>query len=121
MSIASIPIAVIADAIGQKVTVELGNGDEYSGTLQHVDPRTLNLRLDRVLFQAKAGDIETMANVTVAGGRVKLVVLPDLMRFAPFFEDVCSGKSAFLAGAADAGKRRSAQDKRKAAKKEVLS
>ena len=121
MSIASIPIAVISDAVGQKITVEMGNGDEYRGTLEHCDSRTLNLRLAVVLFTKKDGDVDAMQNVIIPGGRVKLVILPDMMRHAPFFADVCSGKSAFLAGADNARERRDGKEKRKVAKKEEVA
>lgn len=87
----SVPFATMSDAVGQKVTIELANGDEYTGTLEGVDARTLNVRLAVVLVRRKDGAYDAMGRVVVPGAQVKLVVLPSLMRNAPFFADVCSG------------------------------
>ncbi len=106
----SIPRAVIADAVGQKVTVETMAGEEYSGTLESVDT-LMNIRLSVALVRSPVGEYSAQGNVTIAGSRLKLVRLPSVMRNAPFFKDVVSG--AFTAAAkkkreaaAKAGKKR---------------
>lgn len=86
----SIPRAVIADAIGQKVTIETTAGETFSGVLESIDDN-FNLRLTFSMVRSKAGEYGATSTVTVPGPRVKLVTLPSAMRNAPFFKDVVSG------------------------------
>jgi small nuclear ribonucleoprotein (snRNP)-like protein len=102
---ASIPRAVIADAVGQTVTVETIEGTTYRGRLEGIDG-LFNVRLSVGLVRAKDGAYSAAGNVTIAGAQIKLVQLPPVMRNAPFFKEVVSGSFAAKKKPVFAGKKK---------------
>ena len=95
-AIASVPVAVLRDAVGHQVSVTLMNGDEFRGKLEKVDDKTLGVALAVVLFRRADGFTEAMAKTVVPGSRVKYVVLPDFMKNAPFFAEIRAHGAAAL-------------------------
>jgi len=87
-----IPIKVLHDAEGHTVTIELKNGEVFRGKLDEAEDN-MNVHLSNCTKTAKDGRVSTLANVFLRGSHVRFMVLPDILKNAPFFKKIES-KSA---------------------------
>jgi len=82
-----IPIKVLHDAEGHTVTVELKTGEVFRGKLDEAEDN-MNVHLSNCTKTAKDGRVSTLANVFLRGGHVRFMVLPDILKNAPFFKKI---------------------------------
>lgn len=96
-----IPIKVLHDAEGHTVTVELKNGEVYRGKLDEAEDN-MNVHLSNVTKTGKDGRVNILSNCFLRGSHVRFMVLPDILKNAPFFKkiDTKSNKAAKNAGKA---------------------
>ena len=87
MSNIGIPIKLLYEAEGMKITVELKSGEIYRGLLVSAED-TMNVSLTEVLRTARNGQISKMPNVYLKGRSIRFIALPDLLKSAPFFQKV---------------------------------
>jgi len=98
-----IPIKVLHDAEGHTVTIELKNGETYRGKLDEAEDN-MNCHLSNCTKTAKDGKVTTLSNCFLRGSHVRFMVLPDILKNAPFFKkiDTKAKKAADRGGKAKA-------------------
>jgi len=82
-----IPIKVLHDAEGHTVTVELKNGEVYRGKLDEAEDN-MNVHLSNCTKTMKDGRVQMLSNVFLRGSHVSFMVLPDILKNAPFFKKI---------------------------------
>ena len=82
-----IPIKVLHDAEGHTVTVELKTGEVFRGKLDEAEDN-MNVHLSNCTKTAKDGRVSTLANCFLRGSHVRFMVLPDILKNAPFFKKI---------------------------------
>lgn len=81
----SIPVRLLLDAWEHNVTVELKSGEIYRGRLLSSESN-MNCQLAGVTHTARDGKITKMDQVFLRGSAVRLFVVPDLLKNAPFLQ-----------------------------------
>lgn len=109
MSNVGVPVKLLFEAEGMKITVEMKNGEIYRGLLLSAED-TMNVSLSDVLRTARNGQISKLSNVYLRGSSIRFVVLPSLLKSAPLFQKVQSQKRKLEASLAE---RQGASKKRK--------
>ena len=79
-----IPLKLMYESKGLKVTVETKDGSSYSGKLYSVED-TMNMRLSRVVRTTRQGRSSTHDIVFLRGSQVRFVVFPEHLRHAGMF------------------------------------
>mmetsp|Transcript_33737 Transcript_33737/g.81803 ORF Transcript_33737/g.81803 Transcript_33737/m.81803 type:complete len:112 (-) Transcript_33737:81-416(-) len=87
MSNVGVPIKLLFEAEGMKVTAEMKNGEIYRGMLLSAE-ETMNLSLSDVLRTARNGQISKLPSVYLRGSSIRFIALPDLLKNAPVFQKV---------------------------------
>jgi small nuclear ribonucleoprotein D3 len=91
MSNVGIPIKLLYEAEGMKISVEMKNGEIYRGLLLGAED-TMNVSMSEVLRTSRTGQISKLANVYLRGSSIRFIALPDLLKSAPLFQKVTSMK-----------------------------
>jgi small nuclear ribonucleoprotein D3 len=86
-----VPIKLLYEAEGMKITVEMKNGEIYRGLLLGAED-TMNVNLSDVLRTARNGQISKLPNVYLRGSSIRFIALPDLLKSAPIFQKVQTQK-----------------------------
>ena len=86
-----VPIKLLYEAEGMKISVELKNGEIYRGLLLGAED-TMNVSLSEVLRTARNGKVSKLPNVYLRGSSIRFIALPDLLKSAPIFQKVQSQK-----------------------------
>lgn len=99
MSTVGVPVKLLFEAEGMKITVEMKNGEIYRGLLVGAED-TMNVSLSEVLRTAKNGQISKLPSVYLRGSSIRFVVLPNVLKSAPVFQKVQTQKRKMEAAAA---------------------
>lgn len=91
MSNVGVPIKLLFEAEGMKITVEMKSGEIYRGLLLGAED-TMNVSLSDVLRTARNGQISKLPNVYLRGKSIRFIALPDLLKSAPLFQKVATQK-----------------------------
>lgn len=91
MSSVGIPIKLLYEAEGMKITVELKSGEIYRGLLLGAED-TMNVSLSEVLRTSRTGQISKMPSVYLRGSSIRFIALPDLLKSAPMLQKVTTQK-----------------------------
>lgn len=91
MTDVGIPIKLLYEAEGMKITVEMKNGEIYRGLLLGAED-TMNVSLSDVLRTARDGQVKKLPSVYLRGKSVRFIALPDLLKSAPIFQKVATQK-----------------------------
>lgn len=91
MSNVGVPIKLLFEAEGMKVTAEMKNGEIYRGLLLSAED-TMNMTLSEVLRTARNGQISKLPSVYLRGSSIRFIALPDLLKNAPVFQKVATMK-----------------------------
>jgi small nuclear ribonucleoprotein D3 len=86
-----VPVKLLFEAEGMKITVEMKNGEIYRGLLLSAED-TMNVSLSEVLRTARNGQISKLPNVYLRGSSIRFIALPDLLKSAPIFQKVATQK-----------------------------
>jgi small nuclear ribonucleoprotein (snRNP)-like protein len=86
-----VPIKLLYEAEGMKISVEMKNGEIYRGLLLGAED-TMNVSLSDVLRTARNGQISKLSNVYLRGSSIRFIALPDLLKSAPIFQKVQTQK-----------------------------
>ena len=78
---------MLHDAEGHTVTVELKNGEVFRGKLDEAEDN-MNVHLSNCTKTAKDGKVSTLANCFLHGSHVRFMILPDILKNAPFFKKI---------------------------------
>mmetsp|Transcript_1555 Transcript_1555/g.1489 ORF Transcript_1555/g.1489 Transcript_1555/m.1489 type:complete len:113 (-) Transcript_1555:186-524(-) len=88
---AGIPVKLLYEAEGMKVTIEMKNGEIYRGMLITAED-TMNMTLSDVVRTARNGQVSKCPSVYLRGGSVRFIALPDLLKNAPVFKKIITLK-----------------------------
>jgi len=88
---AGIPIKLLFEAEGMKVTVEMKNGEIYRGLLVTAED-SMNMTLSDVVRTARNGQVSKLPSVYLRGSSVRFIALPELLKNAPVFKKVATLK-----------------------------
>jgi len=91
MSNVGVPIKLLFEAEGMKVTAEMKNGEIYRGLLLSAE-ETMNISLSDVLRTARNGQISKLPSVYLRGSSIRFIALPELLKNAPVFQKVAMMK-----------------------------
>lgn len=91
MSNIGVPLKLLFEAEGMKVTAEMKNGEIYRGLLLSAED-TMNMSLSEVLRTARNGQITKLPSVYLRGSSIRFIALPDLLKNAPVFQKVATMK-----------------------------
>mmetsp|Transcript_22052 Transcript_22052/g.27035 ORF Transcript_22052/g.27035 Transcript_22052/m.27035 type:complete len:111 (+) Transcript_22052:142-474(+) len=90
-STAGIPLKLLYEAEGMKVTVEMKNGEIYRGLLVNAED-TMNMTISDVVRTARNGHVTKIPTVYLRGSGVRFISLPELLKNAPVFKKVANLK-----------------------------
>lgn len=68
-----LPVKILTECVNYPVTIATLNNKHNKGTLKNIETKTLNAKLD---------------DKAIKGNNIKYIVLPDIMRFNPLFNEV---------------------------------
>jgi small nuclear ribonucleoprotein D3 len=91
MSKLGVPIKLLFEAEGMKITVEMKSGEIYRGLLVSAED-TMNVGLSDVLKTARNGQVSKLPNIYLRGSSIRFIALPDLLKSAPIFQKVALQK-----------------------------
>ena len=80
----NIPIRLLAEAQQHVVTLELNSGQTYRGTLVRSE-ENMNVQLSDVVVTERDGQVSHMDLVYIRGSHVRMVILPDILKYSPLF------------------------------------
>ena len=86
-----VPIQLLFEAEGMKITVELKSGEIYRGLLVSAE-ESMNVALKEVLRTARNGQVSKLSTVYLRGKSIRFIALPDLLKSAPLFQRVALQK-----------------------------
>ena len=79
-----VPQKLLHESTGHRLTVELTDGSLYRGLLTDCED-SMNLQLTQVTATSREGRLSKLEAVYIRGSKVRLVILPDMLRNAPMF------------------------------------
>ena len=82
-----IPIKVLHDAEGHPITVELKTGEVFRGKLDEAEDN-MNIHLSNCTKTGRDGHVSTLSNCFLRGSHVRFMILPDILKNAPFFKKI---------------------------------
>mmetsp|Transcript_21870 Transcript_21870/g.28302 ORF Transcript_21870/g.28302 Transcript_21870/m.28302 type:complete len:122 (+) Transcript_21870:142-507(+) len=87
-----VPVKLLYEAEGMKVTVEMKNGQVYRGLLVSAED-TMNLTLTDAIQTKVNGQVSKLPSaVYLKGTYIRFIALPDLLKSAPLFGSVRNQK-----------------------------
>ena len=86
-----VPIKLLYEAEGMKITVEMKNNEIYRGLLLGAED-TMNVSMSDVLRTARNGKVTKLPNVYLRGSSIRFIALPNLLKSAPIFQKVAVQK-----------------------------
>ena len=85
-----VPIKLLHESQGHIVTVELLTGQTFRGKLVDAED-SMNCHLQSVEVTARDGRKSRLEDVYIRGSKVRLVIVPDMLKHAPMFKTLASG------------------------------
>ncbi|GAX74137.1 hypothetical protein CEUSTIGMA_g1586.t1 [Chlamydomonas eustigma] len=82
-----VPVKLIHEAEGHVVTIELKSGEMYRGELFDVEDNW-NCQVKDVTATAKDGRVSQLDHIYVRGSRIRLIIVPDMLKNAPMFKRI---------------------------------
>jgi len=80
-----VPIKLLHESEGHKVTIELTNGEVYRGQMVDAEDN-MNCQLSDVTLTGRDGKQSKLAHVYIRGSKVRFMILPDMLKNAPMFK-----------------------------------
>ena len=87
-----VPIKVLHEAEGHIVTCETITGEVYRGKLIEAEDN-MNCQMTGCTVTYRDGKVAQLENVYVRGSKIRLLILPDMLKNAPMFKRVQKGSS----------------------------
>mmetsp|Transcript_2349 Transcript_2349/g.8399 ORF Transcript_2349/g.8399 Transcript_2349/m.8399 type:complete len:122 (-) Transcript_2349:138-503(-) len=82
-----IPIKLMHEAEGHTVTVEMKSGETYRGSLLEAEDNW-NLQMKDITYTAKDGRVAQMEHVFLRGSKIRLLIVPEMLKNAPMFKRI---------------------------------
>ena len=77
-----VPQKLLHESTGHRVTVELIDGSLYRGLLTDAED-SMNLQLSSVTQTSREGRMSKLEFVYIRGSKIRLIILPDMLKNAP--------------------------------------
>ncbi|KAL7560218.1 hypothetical protein ACA910_020791 [Epithemia clementina (nom. ined.)] len=90
-----VPLKLLYEAEGMKITVELKNGEIYRGLLVAAEGETMNVSLTDVLRTRANGHVQKLPTSTclyLKGTSIRFLALPELLKQSPLIQTVATQK-----------------------------
>ena len=90
-----VPVKLLYEAEGMKITVELKNGEVYRGLLVSAEGETMNVSLTDVLQTSTNGKVRKLPSssaIYLKGTSIRFIAMPDLLKQSPLFAKVATQK-----------------------------
>ena len=84
MSTIGVPIKLLHEAEGHIITLETNSGEVYRGKLIEAEDN-MNTQLANITVTYRDGRVAQLENVFVRGSKIRLFILPDMLKNAPMF------------------------------------
>jgi len=82
-----IPVKLMHESEGHTITVELKSGESYRGELAEAEDNW-NCQLKNVRATARDGRVSHLEHVFIRGGRIRFMIIPDMLKNAPMFKRI---------------------------------
>lgn len=82
-----IPVILLHDAEGARITIELKNGCTYTGLLEEAQDN-MNCTLKDVIRTNLDNTTQQLEMVYIRGSQVRFFVMPEILKHAPFFNRI---------------------------------
>lgn len=88
-----VPIKVFHEAVGHVVTIETTMGELYRGKLAEAEDN-MNCLMSNITVTYRDGRTAQLEQVYIRGSKIRFAILPDMIKNAPMFKNMKTGKSA---------------------------
>jgi small nuclear ribonucleoprotein D3 len=85
MGSVGVPLKLLHEAVGHVVTVEMKSSEVYRGKLVEAED-SMNIKLASIMYTARNGQTTELEHAFIRGSKIRLVVLPDILKNAPMFK-----------------------------------
>lgn len=92
-----VPIKVFHEAVGHIVTLETTMGELYRGKLIEAEDN-MNCLMGNITVTYRDGRTAQLEQVYIRGSKIRFAILPDMIKNAPMFRNLKTGKSAAAQG-----------------------
>jgi small nuclear ribonucleoprotein D3 len=82
-----VPVKLFHESVGLTVTCELKTGEVFRGQLVHAEDN-MNCQITNVHYTARDGRSSELEHIFIRGSKIRLLILPDMLRNAPMFKRV---------------------------------
>jgi len=79
-----VPQKLLHESTGHRLTIELTDGSMCRGLLTDAEDN-MNLQLSGVTMTNREGRISKLEFIYIRGSKIRLVILPDMLKNAPIF------------------------------------
>ena len=90
-----VPVKLLIEAEGMKITVEMKSGEIYRGLLISAEGETMNVSLSDVLKTLANGQVRKFpasSLIYLKGTAIRFIALPELLKNSPLFTKVATQK-----------------------------
>mmetsp|Transcript_4828 Transcript_4828/g.17563 ORF Transcript_4828/g.17563 Transcript_4828/m.17563 type:complete len:105 (-) Transcript_4828:123-437(-) len=82
-----IPVKLLHESEGHVVTIELKTGETYRGQLVETEDNW-NCQMTDITHVGRDGKESRMEHVYIRGSKVRMVIVPDMLKHAPMFKRI---------------------------------
>jgi small nuclear ribonucleoprotein D3 len=97
-----VPIKLLHEAENHVVSIELKTGEIFRGTLLESEDN-MNCQLANIAYTGRDGRQAELEHAFIRGSKVRLMILPDMLKNAPMFKRVDAASKGKGRGAAAVG------------------
>lgn len=88
-----IPVKLLHEGVGFVITIELKSGELFRGKLIECQDN-FNCRLEAVTHTDRVGKLTKMEHTYLRGSKIRMVVLPDMLKNSPLFRKMDKAMAA---------------------------
>ena len=88
-----VPIKVFHEAVGHVVTIETTVGELFRGKLAEAEDN-MNCLMSNITVTYRDGRTAQLEQVYIRGSKIRFAILPDMIKNAPMFKNMKTGKAA---------------------------
>lgn len=88
-----VPIKVFHEAVGHIVTIETTVGELFRGKLAEAEDN-MNCLMSNITVTYRDGRTAQLEQVYIRGSKIRFAILPDMIKNAPMFKNIKTGKAA---------------------------
>ena len=88
-----VPIKVFHEAVGHVVTIETTMGELFRGKLTEAEDN-MNCLMSNITVTYRDGRTAQLEQVYIRGSKIRFAILPDMIKNAPMFKNMKTGKSS---------------------------